>query len=108
MKFLKDLAMLRGSKRADLQWSTIVYAIIAILVLVVAIAIFYSLTKGPIIGIFGFGNNAQQQTNELTIKINNVLGGCDHTTDTKTRCSFGKLVQCDEDDKWAIKGDCED
>ena len=92
--------------KGELQWSTIVYAILALVVLAVIIGVFYFLTKGPIKGLFGLGDDATQKTNELTLKINNLLGGCDPAKDADVKCSFGKQVKCGDDGKWAIVGDC--
>jgi hypothetical protein len=93
-------------KRAELQFSTIVYAILALVTLAVVIAVFYTLTKGPISGLFNQGENVKNQGDVTIIKINNVLGGCD-PADTQTRCMLGKTVQCDDKGKWVIKGDCD-
>jgi hypothetical protein len=94
-------------KKGDLQFSTLVYAILALFTLAVIIGVFYFLTKGPISGLFNLGQNTQDQGDETIIKINNVLGGC-NPAKKDTKCALGKTVECDDKGKWVITGDCDE
>jgi hypothetical protein len=95
-------------KKGELQFSTVVYAILALLVLAVVIGIFFFLSKNPIEGLFNIGENAHDQGDDAIIKINNILGGCDPAVEDEPKCMFGKSVECGTDNKWEIVGECKD
>ena len=88
-------------------FSTIKNAILVLIVLVVVISVFYILLKGPIEALKNTGDDVSGQGDDIVIRINNLLGGCDPDED-EPRCSFGKEVECDVDGKWIVVGDCKE
>ncbi len=91
--------------RAELQFTTVVYAILALVVLIVIIGVFYLLIKGPLAGLLGIGQQAGDQGDTVMVTLKNIFGGCKYGED-KEWCSFGKRVECDSKGVWVTKGDC--
>jgi hypothetical protein len=94
------------NKKAEGTFWTIKNAILVLIVIVVVIAVFYMLIRGPVGALKGTGDDVTNPSDDIILKINNLLGGCNPDTDVGTRCSFSKLVQCDAEGKWIVVGDC--
>ncbi|MEK6916118.1 MAG: hypothetical protein AABW92_00075 [Nanoarchaeota archaeon] len=84
-------------RKAEIEFSTIVYAALALIVLVVVIGVFFALTNPSFRSLLGIvedtSQNSQDSTNWLAISI----GRCDTG---KEVCFSGSKYTCNSNNKW--------
>jgi hypothetical protein len=85
------------SKKSELSFSPVVYAILALIIIVVCIAVFFLLIKVPLNNIFFFENKTNSDSNNAINNIDITLGSC-KTGDTT--CLLGIKYQCNNQLKW--------
>jgi len=85
------------NKKADLTFSPLVYAILALVILAVCIGVFYALTKGPLAGIFGIGEQTQDSSDDTLDELTITLGTCEPPDQ---KCWIGKEYICNSAHKW--------
>ncbi len=91
-------------KKAELAFSPLVYAALALIILVVCIGIFYLLTKGPLKGIHGFSKKSEDQGKNAIDVLSITIGNCDPGSD---RCVGNTKYICNENHVWVqTKNDC--
>jgi len=91
-------------KKAELTFSPLVYAALALIILVVCIGIFYLLTKGPLAGIFGFTKESGEQGDRAIDDLSISIGNCDSGED---KCVSSIKYICNDNRKWErTEDDC--
>jgi hypothetical protein len=85
-------------KKADITFTQVVYAVMALLVIVVCIFVFFYLTKTPLSRIWQIGQDTGNNNDDSWNGLNIILNSC-KSTDTP-KCVSGFSYRCNSENKW--------
>jgi hypothetical protein len=90
-------------RKAEFTFSPIVYAVLALIILVVCIGIFFVLTKGPLASVFGIVDETDKQSEDSIGMLSILFNRCETGDDG---CYNGKSYIC-ENERWKkTEDDC--
>ena len=92
-----ELQKLKSSRKAEIEFSTLVYAALALIVLVVVIGVFFALTNPSFGSLFGIVKDTTKDTQDSTNELSIAIGNCD--TDEEI-CFSGSQYVCGSNRKW--------
>jgi hypothetical protein len=88
-------------KRGEFTFSPLVAGILALLLIVVCIAVFYFLTKGPLQGFLNINQGVKDDSSSSSDSITINIGTCEQGDE---KCLAGQWYTCNKFNRWEGTG----
>lgn len=85
-------------RKGEISFNAVVYVILALIVLIVCIGVYLSITKKPISSLWQIGQDTGKQGDDARSLLDILFNRCD--SDDEPRCISQKLYRCTSQNQW--------